>query len=490
MLAAVRLLSPLLLVALVAGCAAPPRAGADLGVTAGGAQDIGVARLIIQQGGIPDQAHFRAEGLLSEHDLPLTGAPCSELLCPQATAMPVDLVDGAGPRMLVQLGFGTGLAADAFERLPQNLALVVDISGSMSDGKLESVQEALHTLAEQLDQGDQVTLVAFDNLTELRMPRRVMDAPGRAALRTAVDNLAPRGGTDIEAGLLVGYSQVAPHAGADDVGDRVMLFTDAQPNVGATGLDSFLGMARYYGAAGIGISVFGVGLDLGAELAQEVAAVRGGNYFYLADNDAIAQVFDEEFDYIVTPLAYDLEVTVDAAEGLRFAEAFGAPLDQPGPKVEFGASTLFLSARAGGMGVTIEAESGELPTEGPAELATFALDYLETGATSVTSGSLTVTWLGGAEIAGQQTAADALGVYKMAVLLDEYLSLVAAADYCDGGLTAQEAIARISEAATRIEVVASHLVDPALEAEVALMNQLADNVALEGTCWTDDPYYY
>ncbi len=479
-----RALLTLLLVGALGGCAA--MSGANLGVTPGGSQDIGLARTIIGDGGIPDQSQFRVEGLFSEHDLPLPDEACADLLCPRAAATPVEPVDDAGPRMLVQLGFATSVTSETFQRQPQNMALVVDISGSMEGGKMDSVQEALHTLAGQLDEGDHVALVAFDSRVEIRLSRRSMDAAGREALGRAIDGLDPRGSTDIEAGLHQGYSLVAPHAGADGVGDRVMLFTDARPNTGATDLGSFLGMARYYGASGIGISVFGVGLDLGAELATEVSEVRGGNSFYLADDEAIARVFDEEFDYIVTPLAYDLEVTVDAAEGLRFDEAFGAPLDQPGPKVEFGASTLFLSARDGGMGVTIEATTGELPTEGPAQLATFQLSYLERDAASPTTATVSVPWQGGVEIAGQQTSADALGVYKMSVLLDEYLALTAAAEYCDQLLTREEALARIGEAEVRLQEVATHLGDEPLEAEVALMSQLANNVTLEGTCWTEE----
>jgi Ca-activated chloride channel homolog len=485
-------LAPLLAAAtLVAGCAMSnisAMAPGDLGVTPGGAQDIGVARAIIEQGGIPDQVHFRAEGLFSEHDLPMSGSPCDALLCPQAAASPIDPIDGSGPMMLVQVGFGTNVTSDTFERLPLNLALVVDISGSMSGGKLDAVQDALTVLSAELDAADRVALIAFDDVTELRLASRMMDGAGRSALNAAIGGLQTDGGTNIEAGLQMGYGQVSPQAGVDGVSDRVMLFTDAQPNVGATDLDSFLGMVRYYSATGIGISVFGVGLDLGAELAQEVSQTRGGNYFYLADDDAIAQVFDEEFDYIVTPLAYDLEVTVAASAGLEFAGAWGAPLDEPGPEVEFGASTLFLSARDGGIGVALAGVDGvPLPDEEVA-LATFSLSYQPVGADEPVLGELDVAWGGGSVIDEVETDADAVGVYKMAVLLDEYLALTAAAEFCDELVTVDEAMTRIEDATDRIDAVAIHLLDADLSEEAALLTLLAQNVSQGGQCWTDDSY--
>ena len=124
------------------------------------------------------------------------------------------------------------------------------------------------------------------------------------------------------------------------------------------------------------------------------------------------------------------------------------------------------------------------------ELATFSLTYLEADQDEPVSDTITVSWLGGGQIAGQPVQADGLGVYKMSVLLDEFLALDAAAQYCDGELTQAEAVARISEAATRLDAVATLLTDELLAAEVTLMGLLADNVTLEGPCWTDEPYYY
>jgi len=213
--------------------------------------------------------------------------------------------------------------------------------------------------------------------------------------------------------------------------------------------------------------------------------VRGGNYFFLADSAAIETVFDDEFDYIVNPLAYDFEVELEAASGLEFDTAYGAPLDQPGPGIDFGASSLFLSSRGGGIGITLRSASlDELPAEGPRELGTFGVSYLPVGADEPVETELTVFWSGGAVIAEQQTAADALGVYKMAALLDEYLALLAAARYCQGAVDQAQALADIAAAGARLQEVATHLGDAPLAAEADLLDGLATAV-LGGTanCW-------
>jgi Ca-activated chloride channel homolog len=474
------------------GCADMSLAG-DVGVTPGGSQDIRYARDLIAAGQIPAAEHFTAEGLFSEHDLPLDGEECGQTLCPRAAASWTDPVGDIGPEMLIQLGFGTNVTADNFQRRPLNLALAVDISGSMGSGdKMPSTREALHTMVDQLDSGDRMALVAFDDTATLLQARTVMDAAGRAAMHNTIDGLGPQGGTCIECGMQKAYDQVAPHAGDGDIEDRVMLFTDAQPNVGATGLNSFLGMARYYAEADIGLSAFGVGLDLGSELVSELTKVRGGNAFYLADADAIAKIFDEEFDFIVSPIAYDLQVQVDAGEAMEFAAAYGAPLDDPAPEIDFGASTLFLSKRKGGIGVTLRhADGGPFYNDTPAPgLATFHMTY-ETIEGDIKEDTVEVSYEGGATIVEQWVPADDLGVYKMSVLLDEYLALMAGARFCQGVLPQQEAEGQVKDAQKRLLAVSNHLTDAPLQAEVALMEQLLTNVqGGSGNCAPEDYYYY
>jgi len=466
-----------LLAVSLTGCSEMSSMSADMGVTPGGSQDIGYAREIIANGGIPTTGMFTAEGLFSEHDLPFdNAAACDQLLCPQAAAAAVDPVDGSGPQVLVQMGFGTNLSAETFHRNPLNLAVAVDVSGSMSGGKLEAVQDALLALVDELEDGDRMALVSFTTDARLEMPLSDMDEAGRDRARAVISSFESQDSTCIECGLEIAYGEVAPTAGAVFVEDRVMVFTDAQPNVRATDVDSFLGMARYYAAADIGVTLFGVGLDMGYELADAIAKTPGGNYFYLADEDAIRTVFDEEFDYLVSPVAYDLEVTVTPAEGVGLGEAYGAPMDEASEAIAFGASTLFLSSKNGGMGFTLVPPELSLEEGAAMDLGTFHLSYVPAEADEPVTGDLAVAWNGGTEIAGEETLADDLGVYKMGGLVDEYLALVAGATFCEEGLSVEDAAAQIVAAQDRLVAMSAHLEDAPLSAEADLMAALYANL--------------
>ena len=62
----------------------------------------------------------------------------------------------------------------------------------------------------------------------------------------------------------------------------------------------------------------------------------------------IRTVFDEDFDYIVTPVAYDLDVEIRPAASLHVETGLGAPVDETAGTVRLGASTLFFSRSNGG----------------------------------------------------------------------------------------------------------------------------------------------
>src|SRR5262245_55915054 len=58
--------------------------GGGFGATPGGVKDMRFARELIAEGQVPPAAALLVEGMFSEHDLGLTGAPCNDTLCLRA----------------------------------------------------------------------------------------------------------------------------------------------------------------------------------------------------------------------------------------------------------------------------------------------------------------------------------------------------------------------------------------------------------------------
>ena len=91
-------------------------------------------------------------------------------------------------------------------RLPLNIAVVIDHSGSMAGAKIEKTKQAAMQLIDQLTTQDTLALVEFDDTVEVLFPsQHVVD---REALKAQVQRIGPGGSTALYAGVEAGGKQL------------------------------------------------------------------------------------------------------------------------------------------------------------------------------------------------------------------------------------------------------------------------------------------
>ena len=457
-----------LLLLLVVGCNYSPTG--SMGVTVGGAQDIGYARQIIESGGVPDSGYIVAEGIYSEHDIPTPTGECVDQICLALGYGYATAVDDSSSDLFIQLGMTSTIRPEEFHRPHLQLALVIDHSGSMSGGSMEAVREALHRLVAKLTPEDEISIVEFDDEATLLMaPQRVTNV---ARIDRIIDGIEPDGSTDIEAGLALGYSQIAALPDRDGWSKRVMLFTDAMPNIGRTDRESFAVMTQWYADRKIGLTAFGVGIDFGQELVYHISKLRGGNFFFLESPDKIRSVFDTEFDYLVTPIAYDVEITVATPPGARLKQCYGLPGWKPGDRnAELHIPTLFLSSRRGAIVLRYEYEAQQLASG--ADLGTASIRYASLDNATVDR-RLALTHAGGSIAHGDDYYSQE-GTRLAVALTNVYLALRGACALHAAGSKAEalDLLARGIAAATHANTT---LNDSGLAREIALMQKLSSNI--------------
>lgn len=332
--------------------------GGGGGATPGGAQDFGYVRSVVEWGYVPLPHHLDAAGLFSEHDLPVgADVPCAEILCVRSMLGEAPVFGGDAWAQWLQIGFSSTIDPDTFERTALNLVVVLDRSGSMWDPadeettKIEAVKSALLLMVDQLGPADRLAIVLFNS--EPWVLQESTAVTDRDAIKDEIRSIVAGGGTNIEGGLELGFELAVASSEPGLRSDRVLLLTDALPNVGLTGEDSFVGLARSYSEMGVGLSTFGVGYNFGQELVLELSQVRGGNYFFLEDADRIHEVFAEEFKFLVTPLAYDFSLTMTPGLAYRLQSSHGvAPSSSAGVATDV--ATLFFSRRRGAILLRLE----------------------------------------------------------------------------------------------------------------------------------------
>src|ERR1043165_3672349 len=168
--------------------AAPGNGGGN--VSFGGQQDIGEFRGILEAGNIPGPNTLDANGFFNE---PYVAPPtdCDSTLCmTPGVSVARDWLTGAHQATL-QIPVNTNVDPTTITRKPLNLVVVVDHSGSMwDDQRLEKVKPGLHTLVQNLAEGDRLALVQFDDRVDVLVP--FAETVDKEHLDQGITSLTPR----------------------------------------------------------------------------------------------------------------------------------------------------------------------------------------------------------------------------------------------------------------------------------------------------------
>jgi Ca-activated chloride channel family protein len=98
--------------------------------------------------------------------------------------------------------------AGAVRRLPLNLALVLDRSGSMTGEKLERAKEAACFTVRHLTGADRVAVVAYDDEVSIVAPGTPLTPGARTDLLSRITAITTGGSTNLGGGWLTGCQEV------------------------------------------------------------------------------------------------------------------------------------------------------------------------------------------------------------------------------------------------------------------------------------------
>merc|ERR1712232_1486100 len=125
---------------------------------------------------------------------------------------------------------------------------------------------------------------------------------------------------------------------------RIIFLTDDMPNIGAVDGDDMLSMVRHAAEQGIYTSLLGVGLDFNADVVEVMSKAKGAWYGSVKTSEAFIKRLDEEFDYMVTPLVFNLRLHL-SSDAYTIDRVFGSPESELGTGQLMRINTLFPSAK-------------------------------------------------------------------------------------------------------------------------------------------------
>lgn len=282
---------------------------------------------------------------------------------------------GGAPTVRMELLIGAAAGESIFAaRVPTDLVIVLDRSGSMAGDKIEHARAAIRELVSRLGPEDRFALVTYSSDAGLAIAPARADDGARAAWLAAVASLTADGGTNLSSGLDLGLDTLERIRVAGRA-SRAILISDGLANQGDP---SPQGLTRRAGRAARGeytLATVGVGADFNEYLMTALADAGTGNYYYLRSSENLASVFAAEFDSARATVASGLEVRIDPGDGVAVLDAAGYPLEQSGGTVVFRPGSLF-TGQERRVWVTLS-----IPNQaaGDHELGSFALAYTRGG---------------------------------------------------------------------------------------------------------------
>jgi Ca-activated chloride channel family protein len=206
------------------------------------------------------------------------------------------------------------------QRLPLNLAVVLDRSGSMTGAKIEKARQAAMGLIDQLSPRDTVALVAYESEVDVLYPSQALE--NRESLKNRIARIEPGGSTALYAGVETGAEQLQKFLQRDRL-NRVILLSDGIANVGPSSTAELKELGRRLARRGISVTTIGVGDDYNEDLMAGLAEASDANYYYVQDAEKLPDIFAKELGALFAITARNVRIEISCPEGVEPIEFIG-----------------------------------------------------------------------------------------------------------------------------------------------------------------------
>ena len=215
----------------------------------------------------------------------------------------------------------SGQNIDSQKRVPINLAIVIDKSGSMSGQRIEKAREAAILAVNMLNENDTLSIVAYDSKARVIVPATKVDNKLRI-IGLINENIYAEGGTALFAGLSKGIKQVENQLTKDKV-NRIILLSDGQANIGPSSVDELSQLAIIAAKKNIAITTLGIGSDYNELLMSSIASYSDGNHVFVNNSADLENVFVHEFTDLMSAIAQDVVITIQLKNGVKPVRLLG-----------------------------------------------------------------------------------------------------------------------------------------------------------------------
>ncbi len=321
----------------------------NLGLSVGGAKDIGNFRENIKNHYMPIVEDITHEGIFYDYYFDNNlNKEASHLFEPTYTSYKNKHPITNEEELYLSVGLNSNLKASSFKRKNLNLVIVLDISGSMTErfdkyhydgkkddnyqetwdnrSKIEIAKDCIIALTKQLDENDRLAVVLFNNQSHLAKPFNLVGKTNMDQIRSHIRNIEANGSTNMYEGIATASNlfNKLPEYSNKEYDNRVIFLTDAMPNTDITDKKSIWWKIKDNAEQKVYSTFIGVGIDLNNDLINYISKTPGANYYSVHSGQDFKKRMNAQFDYMVTPLVFDLTLHLKS-NNYEIEKIFGAP---------------------------------------------------------------------------------------------------------------------------------------------------------------------
>lgn len=341
-----------------------------IGLSTGGAKNVENFRENIKNGYFPISTDITYNGLFYDYYFD-TGrkTESTELFSPSySMAKSKDPISGE-TEYYMTVGLNSNIKQSDFKRKKLNIVVMLDISGSMSSSlkeyyydsyvnvnnkdkdykkesksKMKVANESVNLLLDKLNNEDRVGMVLFETKSYVAKPLNLVGETDIDAIKEHVLDIKPLGNTNFSAGYEDSTNLFSKEMLNDsEYENRIIVITDAMPNLGTVSKGGLAESIKENADKGIYTSFIGVGVDFNTQVIECLSDVKGANYYSVHSTEEFHKIMSEDFEYMVTPLVFDLELKLKS-NGFSIANVYGTDTKNNEPGTLMKVNTLFPSS--------------------------------------------------------------------------------------------------------------------------------------------------
>ena len=188
----------------------------------------------------------------------------------------------------------------------KNYSFIVDVSGSMREGKIEQAQKAINYCVNRLNAKDKFQVIRFSTYAEkVFETMQSANQKNKDLALAKIKTWEAIGGTNMEAAFKLAFEEQS-----DPNKKHVVVFiTDGKPTIGETDEKKLLDLIAQKNSSNLRIFTFGIGNELNTHLLDKLSAMTNAYRNYITEEEKIDEHIARFFDKVSKPAISNLQIS-------------------------------------------------------------------------------------------------------------------------------------------------------------------------------------